>query len=194
MQSAVWEVSGISASTISRGRSSKLKIVYCSRSSSPTRKLKEENELLSRLEKVASSMNAELSIFEKGNNENAEEDVGADSSPLHFVKSTIELFSSADVVVGVHGASLANIVFSEVGTTVVEMGLEGLPQASHYRHLSQSLGLEHVDVFLMKDSRSLGATEVQLRLGGMNEVVGAVVEGLDNASKRRMMEQQHMEL
>mmetsp|Transcript_31019 Transcript_31019/g.61872 ORF Transcript_31019/g.61872 Transcript_31019/m.61872 type:complete len:783 (+) Transcript_31019:49-2397(+) len=194
MQSAVWEASGISASTISRGRSSKLKIVYCSRSSSPTRKLKEENELLSRLEKVASSMNAELSIFEKGNNENAEEDVGADSSPLHFVKSTIELFSSADVVVGVHGASLANIVFSEVGTTVVEMGLEGLPQASHYRHLSQSLGLEHVDVFLMKDSRSLGATEVQLRLGGMNEVVGAVVEGLDNASKRRMMEQQHMEL
>ncbi len=194
MQREVWETAGISASTIGKGNSFELKIVYCSRSLSPTRKLKEENELLSRLEKVAFTMNAELIIFEKGNNENPDKDDGAESSPMQFVKNTIELFSSADVVVGVHGASLANIAFSKMGTTVVEMGLEGLPQASHYRHLSRSLGLNHVDVFLTKDSRSLGATEVQLRLGGVNEVVGAVVEGLDNAMKRRLREKQHEEL
>jgi hypothetical protein len=51
------------------------------------------------------------------------------------------------------GASLANIAFSRPGTTVIEMGFESLPQASHYRHLSSALGLNHVDVWLERDAR-----------------------------------------
>ena len=182
MQLAVWDAAGIV------NESSKLKIVYCSRSSSSTRKLKDEKKLLSRLADVASTMNAELEIFEKKGTDNS-----TTVSPLQFVTDTVKLFASADVVVGVHGASLANIAFSQAGTTIVEMGFEALPQASHYRHLSLSLGLNHMDIFLTKDSRSLGATEVQLRLGGLNEVVGAVVEGLERAMIRRT-EGKHMEL
>ena len=169
----VWKAAGISTGNSSRNNSN-LKIIYCSRSSSPTRDLKDEEELLSRLSVVASASGAEVALFEK----KSDRVNHTSSSPLHFVKETVQMFESASIVVGVHGASLANIAFSRPGTTVVEMGMESLPQASHYRHLSQSLGLKHVDVFLAKDARSLGATKVQLRKGGLEEVVSAVKEAL----------------
>jgi len=166
-----------------------LKVVYCSRSTSPTRSLMEEEELLLRIKDGIreEGLHAEVILFEKKTDKNEKS-----RFPLEFIMDTIRLFQSADVVVGVHGASLANIAFANVGTTVVEMGLEGLSQASHYRHLSQALDLHHVDVFLAKDARSLGAVGVTLREGELESVVEAVVGGL----KRRKGEEieHHSEL
>lgn len=185
MQQAVWKA--VEKVKGKAKRSSKPTIVYCSRSSSPTRKLKEETELLARLEELASTMNAELVMFEKKSTD-ANSTSSASPTPLEFIAETVELFQSATVVVGVHGASLANIAFSRPDTTIVELGLEGLPQASHYRHVSNSLGLKHVDVFLSKDPRSLGATEVKLRKGGLEKVLNAVGSGLKQDGKASSVE------
>jgi len=153
-------------------------IVYCSRSSSSTRKLAEEDELVSRLRQIASKEGAELVVFEK----QAVTDATA-TSPLADVKDTIRLFRSATVVVGVHGASLANIAFSRKGTTVIEIGF-GIPQAGHYLHLAESLELNYVGIRLKKNSRSFGATEVSLPEAGVDNIANAVVEGLLRNKRR----------
>ncbi|KAL7483199.1 hypothetical protein ACHAW6_008843 [Cyclotella cf. meneghiniana] len=155
----------------------KLRVVYCSRSSSAARSLKQENELFALINEAVSVLDGEVEVirFEK---QVKETNSTSSSSPLDFIIDSVELFRSATVVVGVHGASLANVAFCRPGTTVVELGFEGLPQASHYRHLSSALGLKHVDVWLERDSRSLGATHVELRPGGVQKVVDAVVTGL----------------
>lgn len=148
------------------------KIVYCSRSSSSTRKLAEEDELLSRLQEVASKEGAQLFVFEKQVATNA-----TGPSPLAAVIDAIQVFQSANVVVGVHGASLANIAFCRIGTTIIELGF-GIPQAAHYLHLASSLELDYVGVRLRQNSRSFGATEVSLPEGGVDEVVNSVIKGL----------------
>ena len=52
-------------------------------------------------------------------------------------------------------------------------------------HLAQTRGsaskLNHVDVFLTKNARSLGAQEVDLQDGGLENVLSAVEEGLKRA-------------
>jgi len=66
------------------------------------------------------------------------------------------------VIMDIHGASLANIALCNPGTEVIGIGLDGMSQASNFWHLLKSLELNHVDVFLTKDERSLGATEKKL--------------------------------
>ena len=153
------------------------RIIYCSRSSSSTRKLAEEEELLSRLRAIASKEGAELVVFEK----QAATDATA-PSPLAAVINAIQLFQSATVVVGVHCASLANIAFSRTGTTIVELGFE-IPQAGHYLHLAKSLELKYVGIRLRPNSRSFGATEVSLPEGGVDKIANAVMEGLKRAER-----------
>lgn len=148
------------------------RIVYCSRSLSATRRLAEEDELISKLRQIADKEDAELVIFQK----EAATDSAKDSSPLSSVTDAIKLFRSATVVVGVHGASLANIAFCQ-NCSVVEMGFN-IPQAGHYLHLANSLELNYVGIRLQKDSRSFGATEVSVGEGGVDEVANAVIEGL----------------
>ena len=148
------------------------RIVYCSRSSSATRRLAEEKELLSRLRRMASDVGAEVVVFEKQAATGS-----AESSPLSSVIDAIQLFHSATVVVGVHGASLSNIAFSRKGTTVIEMGFD-IPQAGHYLHLARSLELRYVGIRLEPNSRSFGAIELALREGGVDEILDAVFEGL----------------
>jgi hypothetical protein len=48
--------------------------------------------------------------------------------------------------------------------------------------------LKHVDVFLSKDPRSLGATEVKLRKGGLEKVLNAVGSGLKQDGKASSVE------
>ena len=149
------------------------RVVYCSRSLSATCRLAEEDELISKLRQIADKEDAELVIFQK----EAATDSAKDSSPLSSVTDAIKLFQSATVVVGVHGASLANIAFCQKGTTVVEMGFN-IPQAGHYLHLANSLELNYVGIRLQKNSRSFGATEVSVGEGGVDFVTNAVIEGL----------------
>eukprot|EP00956_Cyclotella_meneghiniana_P016046 scaffold25098_cov64-Cyclotella_meneghiniana.AAC.9 len=168
MRQAVWSaVDGLRGELDKED--TKVKVVYCPRTSSATRTLRDEVILLSKLNEIVSELGAEVAVFEKANSTLSHQ------STLESVMESVELFRSASVIVGVHGASLANIAFSKPGVTVIEMGFEGLPQASHYRHLSNALGLQHVDVWLERDHRSLGATQVRLRPEGMQEVINAVV-------------------
>ncbi len=153
------------------------RIVYCSRSSSSTRKLAEEEELLSRLREIALKEGAEVVVFQK----QTSTDTTA-PSPLAATMDAIQLFQSASVIVGVHGASLANIAFSKIGTTIVELCF-GIPQAGHYLHLAQSLELKYYGIRLRQNSRSFGATEVSLPEGGVDEVVNVVIEGLKRAER-----------
>eukprot|EP00804_Cyclotella_cryptica_P025085 CCRYP_016555-RB/>CCRYP_016555-RB protein AED:0.25 eAED:0.25 QI:37/1/1/1/0.66/0.5/4/725/769 len=178
MQQAVWNaVSDLRPKGKRDG--AKLRVVFCSRSSSATRSLKQENELFVLINEAVSALDGEVIRFEK---ERIKTESTSSSSPLDFITDSVELFRSAAVVVGVHGAALANIAFCTHGSTVIELGFESLPQASHYRHLSSALGLKHVDVWLERDSRSLGATQVKLRQGGAQEVVDAIVTGLRQKS------------
>ena len=82
-----------------------------------------------------------------------------------------------------HGASLANIAFSKIGTKIVELSF-GIPQAGHYLHLAKSLELDYFGIRLRQNSRSFGATEVSLPEGGVDEIVQVVIEGLKQAERR----------
>lgn len=74
-----------------------VRVVYCPRTFSATRTLKDEEILLPKLRDVASGFGAEVVVFEKTNSTSSHQ------SSLEFVMQSAELFRSANVVVGVHG-------------------------------------------------------------------------------------------
>lgn len=57
----------------------------------------------------------------------------------HDLRSTIEMFRRAKIVIGVHGAGLANILYCAPGTAVLEIALS-TPRHRDYMHASASLG------------------------------------------------------
>ena len=139
----------------------------------------EEKQLLLELKGVTESTGAKLFLY----NLPSDDDEKSSKTNLKEVRKTVKLFHSATVVLGAHGEALVNSIFARPGTTVIEMGFESVPQASQYRHLSTSLGLKHVDIYLAKDSRSFGAAEYKLREGGLKDVVEAVLDGLRDATE-----------
>ena len=64
-----------------------------------------------------------------------------DGSKLGMAKQ-IELFSTAQVVIGTHGGGLTNVIFARPNTTVVEFTLHGL-HGRHFGHLSHALELDY---------------------------------------------------
>ena len=60
--------------------------------------------------------------------------------------ATAALFASAAVVVGVHGAGLANAMMCAPGTALIEIGFGAANEPStklHYEHLAAALNLEY---------------------------------------------------
>jgi hypothetical protein len=90
------------------------------------------------------------------------ESVGLDGLP--FVEQ-VELFASADLIVGPHGAGLSNIAFCSPGTRVVELLGDGLSW-SVYEHLARDHGLRYdpVEALQMDVSRAVPDV-VRRRLG-----------------------------
>jgi capsular polysaccharide biosynthesis protein len=84
---------------------SELRVVFCPRSSSATRSLKEEEELLTSLREKVSGLGGEVIVFEKASKHDNSTSLSSNESPLEFVLDSVELFRSANVVVGVHGKS-----------------------------------------------------------------------------------------
>jgi hypothetical protein len=103
MRQAVWDAVDNTRDRGNNNKSlSKLRVVYCPRATSPTRSLKEEKELLSKLQDMVTGLGGEVIVFEKakgGNNST----FASNNSPLEFVMDTVELFRSATIIVGVHG-------------------------------------------------------------------------------------------
>jgi len=60
---------------------------------------------------------------------------------------TLHLFRTAALVVGVHGAGLANAIFCGRGAAMLELALPE-PEFAEYRHLAQSLDLRYAASFL----------------------------------------------
>jgi hypothetical protein len=57
------------------------------------------------------------------------------------LRDTIRLFSQAQVVLGVMGGGLSNLIFARAGTSVLEIAL---PEPHrYYAHLALALGLEY---------------------------------------------------
>ena len=71
----------------------------------------------------------------------------------HSVADQARAFHEADVVIGVHGAALGNLLFCRPGTHVVEI-LSPRFLATHYWHLSVMMSLEYH--LLLMDRTSLG--------------------------------------
>jgi hypothetical protein len=102
MQQVVWDaLDDLRGGT---GNHMKLRVVYCPRASSPTRSLKQESELLARLRETVSAVAGEVIVFEKRAFDT--NGTSKEQSPLEFVMESVELFRSANVVVGVHGKIL----------------------------------------------------------------------------------------
>jgi len=65
---------------------------------------------------------------------------------LHVLEQ-IKLFSSASVVVGAHGAGLANIIFCKPGTTVIELVNDTMQyQRKGYKRIASLCNLKYIKV------------------------------------------------
>ena len=100
MRQAVWDaVNDLRVET----DQAKLRVVFCSRSSSATRKLKDEEELLTRLRDSVGVMGGEVIVFEKASKTSNSTSHTIEESSLNFVMDSVHLFQSSHVIVGVHG-------------------------------------------------------------------------------------------
>ncbi|EDQ89594.1 uncharacterized protein MONBRDRAFT_25103 [Monosiga brevicollis MX1] len=79
----------------------------------------------------------------------------------YTLTDTIELFKSAEMVLGVHGGALANVLFSRPGATLVELTIPR-NTTRHYEHMAAALDLQYVAVDVQPDQRGVGAPEVVL--------------------------------
>ena len=78
-------------------------------------------------------------------------------------QDSIDLFSRARMIIGVHGGALSNIIFSSVGCTVIELGFTTV-RSRHYHQMSVALGLAYHIVHLVPTDLGLGANLVVLQI------------------------------
>jgi hypothetical protein len=98
-------------------------------------------------------------------------------------KSDMELFRRADVVVGVHGGALANIVACQRGAAVIEIGFRTVAGAA-YGHVAKALGLHYRKVLVEADplGRGLGVPQLTLPI---SQVLDAVREYLQEIPEKQ---------
>ena len=104
-------------------------LVFISRNSDrlsgdKSRAMSNEEEVLEALGAAADTAGLQLKVFH---------------GDQHTVASTIELFKSAKVVIGAHGAGMANMVYCAPGTAVMEIAMR-TPRHRDYMHAAASLG------------------------------------------------------
>ena len=145
-------------------------VIVCSRRADSMRSSPQESELVERLEAwVGQHPHYKLHVF-----------TGTESSP----SATIELFSRAAIVLGVHGGALANIVFCAPGTQIIELGF-ATPQSWHYAHAAQALDLSYTLVHVSAQDSGIASPTVSIDV----ELVLSVV-----AARRTEYETYHDEL
>ncbi|EGD83513.1 hypothetical protein PTSG_12129 [Salpingoeca rosetta] len=94
------------------------------------------------------------------------------------IANTIALFSQADVVVGVHGGALANVIFCPSGAALFEIGFN-TTHTQHYRHLALALDLSYSLSPLVPDERGVGRKRVALPDGAAARIVAGVTAHLN---------------
>ena len=103
------------------------KVVLIGRGAGESRAFGNQEALVAALSHVASQRNLDFALFD-----------GA-ATPM---KDTIHLFASAALVVGVHGAGLANAVFMDPGAALLELSLPE-PEFAEYAHIADVLDLRY---------------------------------------------------
>jgi len=103
---------------------SNLLILYVSRSDSNRRKLLNEKNLI---EAINRKLNCKLTCI---------------VPTSYTVEDQLDIFRSARIVIGLHGAGLANIVFCKKGTHIIEIA-PSVHKNICYQYLSTALGLIH---------------------------------------------------
>ena len=71
----------------------------------------------------------------------------------------LSLFGSANVVIGIHGAGLSNVLFCKPGTTLIEFGFTN-PMGSHFEHVAKSLGMNYLKFFISNRFKHGMSTDV----------------------------------
>ena len=108
------------------------KVVFLSREmSSQTRVILNAKELIERLKSACEEFGVEFAIHSNDNNNN-----------FLPVEKQYLMFSEAVVVIGTHGAGLANIVACQKGTSVIELPADP-PKVSVYSRLASALDLDY---------------------------------------------------
>jgi len=100
------------------------------------------------------------------------------------VDDMIALFRTAFLVVGVHGAGLSNVMFSQPGTHVIEFGFT-TALALHFTHLSIALGHHHVRVGCTPGEKGFSTDIVKIPSLAM-EKVKTVIENLISPKKKEL--------
>ena len=108
-----------------------------------SRKLLEEEAIISNLRKVCQEFNLKFIIFDSQKS----------------VAETVALLSRKTIFLGVHGGALANILFLNGG--VIELGFDS-SFAAHYQHAAKAFGLLYRRVDLEKDERGMAADVVSV--------------------------------
>eukprot|EP00041_Stephanoeca_diplocostata_P013767 m.243721 g.243721 ORF g.243721 m.243721 type:complete len:381 (+) comp19460_c0_seq2:645-1787(+) len=114
--------------------------VWVQRRAAPTRRVVGEDGVIARLQASIPRhlrSTVELHVF-------------SDSPRSPPVADALALFSRASVVLGMHGAGLANAVVCAPNTTLIELALPE-PHATYYAHLARANGLRYHAVPLRPD-------------------------------------------
>ena len=103
-----------------------------------------------------------------------EVEVFRDGPSTPSLADSLRLFAGAAVVVGVHGAGLANCIASSDGAHMVELTIAE-DHAQYYSHLASALGL-HYHALPLDSSTNFDAADVAVsaeRLGAVLEIIRA---------------------
>eukprot|EP00049_Salpingoeca_infusionum_P027347 m.31718 g.31718 ORF g.31718 m.31718 type:complete len:657 (+) comp9456_c0_seq1:283-2253(+) len=145
-------------------------VVVASRQQEKMRILEEEAELISKLTQNLRGA-ANLLVF-----------VSSDWT----IAQAISIFSQAKVVIGVHGGALANTVFCQTGTTVMEIGFRSA-LTQHYQHIAAAQGLRYTKIRLAADEGGVGRHTVRFPSTDTIPTVVAAVK----AEVQRFKPQEH---
>jgi hypothetical protein len=150
------------------GRGNEILAIYASRRRTSSRKLDTESE--SELLPQISARLADGHLFE------------FDGSKTMMERS-MALFTRASLVFGIHGASLANILFCAPGTLVIEIGFHTLV-SQHYEHAALALGLEYKKVLVEnRESYAMTVPTIRLSAGQIEEIAEAVGTKVNELSR-----------
>ena len=122
---AEWAIRGVGEKITSEAKKTGGKRLYVGREGVKYRRVINEPAVLSRLEAA-----------------------GFESVSGHAIdfRTEVETFANADVIIGVHGAGLANLIFARPGTKVIEI-LDPLHAIPSYYNLSIRLGHHYSYMF-----------------------------------------------
>jgi len=146
-------------------------VVFLARGEHGTRYLIRQKELMGNLSAVARSAGLQFVVHD------------GFTMP---VKEAAYVFANAAAVVGVHGASFANVIFCESGALVVELSFRSV-YTNHYEHAAAALGLKYAAFPLVPSPRGVASANVTAPPGtfeAIAELVSIQIADVDYVARQ----------